>query len=197
VALWDVGARRCVHRFADEGALHGTALAVSADGSHLACGFVVAHAGCLQRAFADWGASSRSDGGVVNLYTMAGALASARPQPARAFMNVTTPISLLRFNGDGQALALGSRQQRDALRLVRRAARAPRPVLIVLRVLTVGGGGTQAHVASRTVFSNWPTSQTPLHHVTAVDFSPRGGYLAVGNARGRVLLYRLNHYEAA
>jgi len=26
-------------------------------------------------------------------------------------------------------------------------------------------------------------------------FSPNGGFLAIGNARGRVLLYRLHHYS--
>ena len=53
------------------------------------------------------------------------------------------------------------------------------------------------HVASRTVFGNWPTGQTPVHHVSAVDFSPHSGYLAIGNERGRTLLYRLNYYDEA
>jgi len=50
---------------------------------------------------------------------------------------------------------------------------------------------------SKTVFGNWPTSKTPLHYVTAVNFSPNSGYLCVGNDRGRALLYRLQHYENA
>jgi len=33
--------------------------------------------------------------------------------------------------------------------------------------------------------------------VSAVDFSPHSGYLAVGNERGRALLYRLNYYDEA
>jgi U3 small nucleolar RNA-associated protein 18 len=28
-----------------------------------------------------------------------------------------------------------------------------------------------------------------------MDFSPKSGYLAMGNDKGRVLLYRLNHYS--
>ena len=48
---------------------------------------------------------------------------------------------------------------------------------------------------SCTVFSNWPTSKTPLSYVFSLDFSPSGGYLAVGNDKGKVLLYRLKHYS--
>ena len=46
----------------------------------------------------------------------------------------------------------------------------------------------------------WPwcaSSRTPLGHVTSLAFSPRGGYAAVGNDKGRVLLYRLNHWPDA
>jgi len=46
-----------------------------------------------------------------------------------------------------------------------------------------------------TCFSNWPTQRTPLGIVTAVDFSPRSEYVAVGNKRGRVLLYQLSEYS--
>ena len=52
------------------------------------------------------------------------------------------------------------------------------------------------HLPSMTVFQNWPTAQTPLHYVHSLAFSPGGGMLAVGNARGRVLLYRLHHYSS-
>ena len=53
------------------------------------------------------------------------------------------------------------------------------------------------HVPSMTVFSNWPTSKSPLHYVHSTAYSPNSGYLAIGNARGRVLLYRLHHYNKA
>ena len=52
----------------------------------------------------------------------------------------------------------------------------------------------QVHLPSLTVFQNWPTSGTPLGHVTAVDFSPRSEYTVIGNSRGRVLLYHLKEY---
>lgn len=38
VYVWDMKTRDCVHRFIDEGSIHGTAIAASADGSYLACG---------------------------------------------------------------------------------------------------------------------------------------------------------------
>lgn len=71
----------------------------------------------------------------------------------------------------GELLAIASSQKKDQLKLV--------------------------HLPSCTVFSNWPTERTPIKKVTSLDFSPGGGYLALGNNRGRVLLYRLSHFETA
>ena len=50
------------------------------------------------------------------------------------------------------------------------------------------------HIPTCTVFSNWPTTKTPLSYVFSLDFSPNSGYLAIGNDKGKVLLYRLRHY---
>ena len=86
-------------------------------------------------------------------------------------MNLTTPIDDLRFNSDASLLLMSSRRKKDSLKLV--------------------------HTATGTVFANWPTSSTPLHYVTSLDFSPNSGYMAIGNDRGRVLLYRLTHYPRA
>ena len=123
-------------------------------------------------------------GGIVNLYSRAthvrvgeeavvGGLVAPRPplrpQPLKTLGQLTSTSDTLAFSADGQMLAFGSRLERDGLRVL--------------------------HVPSRTVFANWPSSKTPLHYVHAVAFSPGGGYLAAGNARGRVLLYRLKHYE--
>eukprot|EP00198_Chlamydomonas_reinhardtii_P007035 XP_001696371.1 WD40 repeat protein [Chlamydomonas reinhardtii] len=91
--------------------------------------------------------------------------------PARELMNLTTNVDTLRFSPDSQMLAVASRMKRDALRLV--------------------------HLPSLTVFSNWPTGRSPLHYVHSLDFSPHCGLLAVGNAKGRALLYRLHHYQQA
>ena len=48
----------------------------------------------------------------------------------------------------------------------------------------------QVHLPSLTVFSNWPTSRTPLRYVHTFDFSPNSGYLSIGNDRGKALLFR-------
>ena len=53
------------------------------------------------------------------------------------------------------------------------------------------------HVPSGRVFSNWPTERTPTRKVECMDFSPGGAYFAVGNNKGKVLLYRLKHFENA
>ncbi|KAF4325490.1 hypothetical protein BBO99_00000334 [Phytophthora kernoviae] len=109
-----------------------------------------------------------SKSGVVNIYDNAGL--SAKPKPRKALMHLTTRVDHLKFNADSQILAMASMDSKDALKMV--------------------------HMPSLTVFANWPTSHTPLHYVSAMDFSPNSGYFAVGNARGRVLLYRLTHYKS-
>jgi U3 small nucleolar RNA-associated protein 18 len=53
----------------------------------------------------------------------------------------------------------------------------------------------QVHLPSFTVFANWPTVNTPLHYVSAMDFSPGSGYFGCGNDKGKVLLYRVTHYK--
>lgn len=125
-----------------------------------------------------------SDGGVVNLHSRAAVSGFSetgtqggipgRPfnfPPLKSFMNLTTTVNTVAFSPDQQVLAMGSQFVKGSLRLV--------------------------HVASRTVFSNWPTPKTPLSFVHSVAFSPNGGLLAVGTGKGRALLYRLNHYTSA
>ncbi|KAG0303053.1 U3 snoRNP protein [Dissophora globulifera] len=111
-----------------------------------------------------------SRSGIVNVYDR-GCLSTRTPKALRAIGNLTTSIHTLRFNHDSQILAMSSKARKDQLRLV--------------------------HIPSLKVFSNWPTSGTPLSYVTALTFSPRSGYLAIGNDKGKVLLYRLNHYPSA
>ncbi|KAG1679825.1 hypothetical protein FOA52_012738 [Chlamydomonas sp. UWO 241] len=119
-----------------------------------------------------------SASGMVNVYRRnaataglpgrGGLLRPSAPVPLKEIGNLTTAVDTLAFSPDGQVLALASRMKKDAMRLV--------------------------HVPTLTVFSNWPTARSPLHYVHSLAFSPNGGFLAVGNARGRVLLYRLHHY---
>eukprot|EP00045_Choanoeca_perplexa_P006454 m.54850 g.54850 ORF g.54850 m.54850 type:complete len:352 (+) comp13647_c0_seq1:416-1471(+) len=147
IYVWDMGARACMHVFNDEGCLRSSALAVSPDGQHVATG---------------------SESGVVNLYN-ADCLKQENPTPMKAIMNLTTKIDSLKFNHDGQILAMASQETKRAVRLI--------------------------HTASLSVFSNWPNPSSPLQYTHSMAFSPNGGYVAFGNDKGHVPLYRLNHYS--
>ncbi|KNC96269.1 uncharacterized protein SPPG_08420 [Spizellomyces punctatus DAOM BR117] len=149
VYQWDLGSRKCIHKFYDDGCVKATTLAVSGGDEYLATG---------------------SDSGVVNLYDHKSCLSSSNPSPRKSILNLTTAITTLRFNVDSQILAMASRDKKDSLRLL--------------------------HVPTQRIFKNWPTSQTPLGYVNCLDFSPGGGYLASGNDKGKVLLYRLSAYNA-
>ncbi|KAK7253678.1 U3 small nucleolar RNA-associated protein [Aureococcus anophagefferens] len=49
------------------------------------------------------------------------------------------------------------------------------------------------HLPSLKVSPNWPTSKTPLHYVTALALNRDSSLLAIGNDRGKVLLYKLKN----
>ena len=111
-----------------------------------------------------------SGSGVISLYENKingnknrGNPASAPPLPTKSIMSLTTRTDVLRFNSDETLLAIASQMKKDSLKIF--------------------------HVPSKTVYSNWPTAQTPLHYVTSVDFSVNSGMLAIGNDRGKILLY--------
>ncbi|OAV91447.1 hypothetical protein PTTG_05109 [Puccinia triticina 1-1 BBBD Race 1] len=119
-----------------------------------------------------------SQTGIVNLYAdqiQDGAPSSfvdsfqTSRKPFKTIGNLTTSINRLKFNPDAQVLGISSQVKKDGLKLV--------------------------HVKSGTVFSNWPTSNTPLGHVTDFDFSHNSKYLVTANNRGKVLLYSLKFWE--
>lgn len=168
VYCFDLRSRRCVSRFIDEGSLDTCALAIS-------------HNFSQDQRKNQQDVAMGSSSGIVNLYAGAD-LINTKTQthrspkhhllsPLKSFGSLTTKVTTLTFNGDGQILALASRELRDSLKLV--------------------------HVPTQTVIANWPTAQSPLGYVSCVTFSPESGYVAVGNDRGRVLLYRLNHYRSS
>ena len=109
-----------------------------------------------------------TNNGIVNIYDRTSFIDGVNPVPLKTIENLLTSISSLCFSPDAQILCIASRAKRDALRLV--------------------------HLPSCSVFSNWPTSGTPLGRVTAVGFSPNNQMLAIGNVAGVVTLWRLNHY---
>ncbi|CAO1620957.1 unnamed protein product [Parajaminaea phylloscopi] len=169
--IWDVRNMSCSVVKRDVGLFGARGVAASRGGRHWAVG---------------------SDSGIVNMYrgqdlqargsgevaaTKAGQATEEAVEAVKSISNLVTGTTTLRFNyataaggGDSEIMAVASRIKKDALRLV--------------------------HTGSLTVFSNWPTSGTPLGHVSDVAFDPSGRYLAVGNTRGRTLLYSLPHFKA-
>lgn len=115
-----------------------------------------------------------SESGVVNLYSEHSHTARMghndfRKDPLKSIMNLHTSADSVRFNHDGQMLAMSTRREKHGMKIL--------------------------HVPSRSVFSNWPTSKTPLNYVWSMDFSPQSQFMAIGNDKGKCLLYRFQHYE--
>ncbi|VFQ81124.1 unnamed protein product [Cuscuta campestris] len=146
---WDLRKRACFHKGVDEGCITGTSLCVSPNGALFAAG---------------------SDCGIVNLYNRSDFLGGKR-KPAKRIENLTTRVDCMKFNVDGQILAMCSSLKKNSMKLV--------------------------HVSSGTVFSNWPPQNQKLGDPRCLDFSPHSGFMALGNAKGRVLLYKLHHYHHA
>jgi U3 small nucleolar RNA-associated protein 18 len=168
VFVWDLRKHnRCVERIVDRGALDISSLTISHSRGHMGVGLGSGVVNIYDGESSSWFKRQLDEPRVVKSDSRETEF-KAQKQPF-PLMNLKTTINRMTFNPDGQILAVSSCIQRDALRLV--------------------------HVPSRTVFSNWPSSKTPLHYVWSTSFSSTGGYFAVGNARGHALLYRLHAYD--
>ncbi|XP_069338478.1 U3 small nucleolar RNA-associated protein 18 homolog [Eulemur rufifrons] len=111
-----------------------------------------------------------SNCGVVNIYNQDSCLQETNPKPIKAIMNLVTGVTSLTFNPTTEILAIASEKTKEAVRLV--------------------------HLPSCTVFSNFPVvKKKNISHVHTMDFSPRSGYFALGNEKGKALMYRLHHYS--
>ncbi|KAI1131770.1 Indigoidine synthase A like protein-domain-containing protein [Nemania abortiva] len=161
VGEYSMASRRFLAVWNDEGSNGGTAIALG--GSH----------GPPLLGEDRWVALG-SNSGVVNIYDRHTLILPSkddelklkpRPEPTRAVMNLTTPVTLLTFSPDGQLLALASRHKRDALKLV--------------------------HLPSCTVYRNWPTEQTPLGRIEAIAFRTESDMLAVGNDAGKIRIWEI------
>ncbi|XP_053665497.1 U3 small nucleolar RNA-associated protein 18 homolog [Anopheles marshallii] len=106
--------------------------------------------------------------GIVNIYAVEVTLTQKQPVPLKTFSNLTTYIDSLSFNATSELLVIASSTIKNAVKLI--------------------------HVRSGTVFRNFPLYMTHLGHITAAQFSPAGGYLALGTKQSTVLLYRVKHY---
>ena len=115
-----------------------------------------------------------AESGVVNLYNDNHPSRLVIPRmdmrkPIKSIMNLQTSIDQMTYNHDGQILAMSSKRMKNSLKLL--------------------------HVPSQTIFSNWPTSKTPLQYVYSLDFSPSSKFMAIGNDKGNCLLYKVAHYN--
>lgn len=96
VYIWDMHARACIHRFYDNGCIHGTSIAVSPNNQYLACG---------------------SSSGVVNVYDLADVM-SQSPDPVKMLPRLRSTASALAFNSSSEILATASDVVKDAIKLV-------------------------------------------------------------------------------
>lgn len=110
-----------------------------------------------------------SDSGVVNIYNKDD-IYKTSSKPLRVLMNLTTEVDRTVFNSTGELLAISSKELKHSLRLI--------------------------NLHSLQCVPNWPTSNTPLAHVSDMHFSPNSGYIGVGTTKGKALLYRLTHYPS-
>ena len=87
--------------------------------------------------------------------------------PTYSVMNLTTAIDHCALSHSNKAGigVIASGRERDALRLF--------------------------NISNGSVFSAWPTINTPLGHVNSVGFDCTGKLLGIGNRQGKVLLYEL------
>ncbi|CAD5178944.1 U3 small nucleolar RNA-associated protein 18 homolog [Musa acuminata AAA Group] len=111
-----------------------------------------------------------SSSGIVNVYKREEFLGGKR-KPLKTIENLTTMVDHIKFNPDAQILAISSRMKKNGLKLV--------------------------HIPSFNVFSNYPPPRFSVQYPRCLDFSPGGGFMTVGNAGGKVLLYKLHHYQNA
>lgn len=110
-----------------------------------------------------------SSSGIVNVYSVQETRRSASPQPLHVFPQLTTPCTRLVFNSTSELLAMCSDRKDGAVRI--------------------------AHLASSTVFANFPGWSTAIKRPRALDFSLNSGYLALGCNNARAPLFRLKHFE--
>ncbi|KAI0203917.1 U3 small nucleolar RNA-associated protein [Astrocystis sublimbata] len=161
VGEYSMASRRFLGVWNDEGSNGGTAIALGGSQGPELLG-------------EDQWVAIGSNSGVVNIYNRHALIQpsdedelqlKARPEPTRAFMQLTTPVTVLTFSPDGQLLALATRHKKDTMKLV--------------------------HLPSCTVYRNWPTEQTPLGRIEAIAFGSKSDMIAVGNDAGTIRIWEI------
>lgn len=101
----------------------------------------------------------RPRAGAVNVYRTEDVLRSSRPSAVKEYLHLTSAVTTVNFHPECEMLTFASKYVKRAMRV--------------------------AHVSARQVFSNWPTSKTPLNYVQCASFSPKAGYMAIGTDQGK------------
>ncbi|KAM7539953.1 hypothetical protein Aperf_G00000034607 [Anoplocephala perfoliata] len=112
-----------------------------------------------------------SESGYVNIYTWESVMRdlTKSPKPLKSVGNLFTAVDQLRFHPSGQMLYMSSSLQAGAARLY--------------------------DLENQRVHATFPACIGRLGRPVSVGFSPRGGYLAVGQTSGRAALYRFEWRE--
>ncbi|EDV37727.1 uncharacterized protein Dana_GF11267 [Drosophila ananassae] len=110
-----------------------------------------------------------SDEGVVNVYDYESVYSSSAPQPEKSFLNLRTGIKDLQFNHTSELLAMASSKAPNCVKL--------------------------AHFPSATVYSNFPSQNESVGHVTSMSFSPHSSFLAFATKHKFVPLFRLKYFK--
>jgi len=110
-----------------------------------------------------------SSSGVVNVYSTNHLEGNVAPKPEKALMNLVTKATGVAFHPSAELMGIYSGSKENAIRLV--------------------------HFPSMTVFKNFPFNNQGTSLIQTMDFSPNGGYMALGLSNGTASLYRLHHYD--
>ncbi|KAH8582970.1 WD40 repeat [Cryptosporidium sp. chipmunk genotype I] len=168
IYVWDINTGRCRERIVDYGSLCIT-------------GIVSSYKSKVQkRAVSSFYIMTGSTTGFVNIYSLDDSIQKNQDKPENqsnnsifkspkfTVDNICTSITSMAIHPRNEIAAISSKWTKDSLKLI--------------------------NLHTGHVYSNWPTARTPLKYVTSMDFSEYGGYLAAGNDKGDVLLYRINEY---
>ncbi|OII75494.1 WD40 repeat-containing protein [Cryptosporidium ubiquitum] len=168
IYIWDINTGRCRERIVDYGSLCITSI-------------VSSYRSKVQRkSVSSSYVMTGSTTGYVNIYSLGDDIQRIGEKsenqsknsefkiPKYIINNICTSITSMAIHPRNEIAAISTKWTKDSLKLI--------------------------NLYTGHVYSNWPTARTPLKYVTSMDFSEYGGYLAAGNDKGDVLLYRINEY---
>lgn len=149
--VWDIrSSGSCVNRFTDLGTVEATSLALSSNLCAIG-----------------------SNMGYVNLYNVEDIVKKAEPEPIKSVSNLTTGVTSMRFNHDGQLLMIASAEKDDAIRFV--------------------------NTCVGRVYKNFPAyvggqSGKSYGRIYDIDISPNSGFATWATGKGTAHLFRINDY---